>query len=74
MGGGAGYNSPVISAIAYSTASCAQKYFPLDGVARLLDYQRQFSLFAVFQFLIAILYPKITLSQDQKFKASLDIL
>lgn len=26
--GGAGYNSPVISAIAYSTASCVQKYFP----------------------------------------------
>lgn len=36
------------------------KYFPLDGVTWLPDYLRQFSLFAVFQFLIAIFYPKIT--------------
>lgn len=72
--GGSGYISPVSSAIAFSTASCAQKYFPLDGVTRLLGHLRQFSLFAVFQFLTAILYPKITLSQDQKFKASLDTL
>lgn len=74
MGGGSGYNSPVISAITYSIASYAQKYFPLDGVTWLPGYLRQFLLSAVFQFLIAILYTKITLSQDQKFKASIDTL